>query len=286
MSAAVLLATIAGVLAAAAIVEGWTWGAARRAGRRGGAAGWSRRVGGARAAAALAQLGRRAGLPLPASADLAARLAAAGVPERIRPADAMAVKAGAALSGALLSLPLALAAPGRLGLALLLAGPTAGFLAPDVVLGRRARRRRGQIALEVADVLDLLRVAVAAGLPPGRALAEVGRRRGGVLGAELRTASAKVELGVGRREAYAQLGARCPLPEVSALVVALERAEHHGTPLAPALASLAVEARATRARALQDRAAKAAPKIQLVIALLLVPAVMLLLAAALLRTVG
>jgi tight adherence protein C len=64
-------------------------------------------------------------------------------------------------------------------------------------------------------------------------------------------------------------------------VAALQRAERHGAPLGPALAALAADARARRAQALRERAAKAAPKIQLVVALLLVPAVMLLLGAAL-----
>jgi tight adherence protein C len=57
-------------------------------------------------------------------------------------------------------------------------------------------------------------------------------------------------------------------------------------PLAPALAALAVEARAEQARRVRDGAARAAPKIQLVVALVLVPAVMLLVAAVLLRTVA
>ncbi|MCW3050467.1 MAG: hypothetical protein JWO74_4751, partial [Solirubrobacterales bacterium] len=45
--------------------------------------------------------------------------------------------------------------------------------------------------------------------------------------------------------------------------------------------ALAADARARRARALQERAARAAPKIQLVVALLLVPAAMLVVGAAL-----
>jgi tight adherence protein C len=80
----------------------------------------------------------------------------------------------------------------------------------------------------------------------------------------------------------AEWRARCPLPAAAAFTVALTRADRHGTPLAPALAALAADARGDRARRLDDRAAKAAPKIQLVVALLLVPAVLLLVAAALL----
>ncbi len=64
-------------------------------------------------------------------------------------------------------------------------------------------------------------------------------------------------------------------------MTALERTERHGAPLRPALAALATDARARRAQRLRERAARAAPKIQLVVALLLVPAVMLVVGAAL-----
>ena len=166
---------------------------------------------------------------------------------------------------------------------MLLAAPGAGFLAPDVVLARRARRRAAVLAREVADVLDLLRVAVQAGLDTGRALGEVGRRRGGLLGGELRRAARELELGVPRARALARLAARCPLPEIAALTAAIGRADRHGAPLAPALEGLAAEARGEHARRLRDEAARAAPQIQLVVALLLVPAVMLLVAAALVQ---
>ena len=64
-------------------------------------------------------------------------------------------------------------------------------------------------------------------------------------------------------------------------VAALGRAQRQGAPLASTLTALATEARAERARAVREHAARAAPKIQLVVALLLVPSAMLLVAAAL-----
>ena len=74
---------------------------------------------------------------------------------------------------------------------------------------------------------------------------------------------------------------RCPTEGIAPLTAALLRAERHGAPLGPALAALAADARARHAQRLRERAARAAPKIQLVVALLLVPAVMLLVGAAL-----
>jgi tight adherence protein C len=139
---------------------------------------------------------------------------------------------------------------------------------------------------ELADVLDLLRVAVEAGLPVGRALAEVARRCHGLLAAEIGAAAVRMQLGATRGEALDALLARCPVDGVAALAAAIARADRHGAPLAPALAALATEARAEQARRLRDDAARAAPKIQLVVALVLVPAVMLLVAAVLVQTLA
>jgi tight adherence protein C len=139
---------------------------------------------------------------------------------------------------------------------------------------------------ELADVLDLLRVAVAAGLSPWRAIGEVGRRHPGLLAAELQRAAAQVALGVPGCDALATLARRAPARGVPPLLSALDRAERHGAPLAPTLAAQAVEARSLRARRTAERAAKAAPKIQLVVALTLVPSVLLLVAAALVNALS
>jgi tight adherence protein C len=231
-----------------------------------------------RALGLLARLGRGAGLRAPRS--LQARIAAAGLTVPV--ADVMAVKAGAAVAGLAAGMVLAADAPGRLGPALLLAAPAAGFLAPDLQLRRRARARGRVIEAELADVLDLLRVAVAAGLAPRRALAEVGRRHPGLLAAELRRAAHRAALGIPANRAIVELEQRAPAAGIGQLTAALQRAERHGAPLGPTLAAQAAEARARGAQRRAEAAARAAPQIQLVVALLLVPAVMLLVAAALL----
>ena len=275
MSAAAALAFLAGSAAAGGVVEL----AAARVGRV--------RIGPGRAArgvAALARLGRRLGAPLSPPADLEARIEAAGSPLGLRPADLMAVKGGAALVALLAGSPLAAALPGRLPPAALVALPLCGFLAPDRLLARRARARARAMEAELPDLLDLLRVAVEAGLPVGRALGEAGRRHPGPLAREWRATAARLALGVPRDEALARLARRCPVPAVATLAAALKRAERHGAPLSEALRAQARDARAERARRIQERAARAAPKIQLVVALLLVPSVLLLVAAALVGT--
>lgn len=228
----------------------------------------------------LTRAGRRIGVA-PAPDALAARLAAAGSPAGLAPADVMAAKTALGLLALLAALGPAAALPGRLGPVALVVLPLAAAASPELWLRRRAHARGCAMAAEVADVLDLLRVCVEAGRPPNAALAEVGRRHRGVLGAELRRAADELALGRARAPVLADLTARCPLGEVAALAAAIGRADRHGAPLGTALVAIAADARAARARAVREQAAKAAPKIQVVVALLLVPAVMLLVAAAL-----
>lgn len=286
ISAAALLAAAGGVSAAVALAQLLAVPGAARCARRSRDSRPSSRAAPLQALTALLiRLGHRASAPAAPQA-LQARLAAAGTPAGLTGPDVMALKGAAALAGLLAAAPLVGALPGRLGFAMALCAPAAGFLAPDVALARRARRRAARMSHELADVLDLLRVAVEAGLPVGRALAEVGRRCSGPLAAELRGVAARIELGATRADALDELVARCPIPAAGALVAAVARADRHGAALAPALDALATEARAEQARRLRDQAARAAPKIQLVVALVLVPAVMLLVAAVLLRALG
>jgi tight adherence protein C len=264
MTRAVLLAAAAGALVAPAVLELIVTARVPRPG-----------VG------LLTRLGRSFGWRAPRG--LADRIAAAGLETPAR--DVMAVKAGAAVAGLALAVALLPLAPGRTGALLLAAAPAAGYLTPDARLRRRARARTKQIEAELADVLDLLRVAVAAGLTPGRALAEVGRRHPGVLAHELTRATAHAALGVPRADTYAELNRRAPAAGIPALTEALNRADRHGAPLAPALMAEARTARARQAQRAAEQAARAAPQIQLVVALLLVPAVLLLVAAALLPAI-
>jgi len=233
-----------------------------------------------RGLALLTRLGRRLGVA-PAPDALARRLAAAGAPTSLTPGDVMAAKTGAALVALLAVLLPATALPGRLGPVMAIGLPLAAASAPELWLRRRARTRGRTMSAEVADVLDLLRVCVEAGRPPTAALREVGARHRGLLGSELRRAARELALGRRGPEVLDVLADRCPVEEMVALTAVLRRADRHGAPLAPALQALAADARAARARAVREQAAKAAPKIQLVVALLLVPAVMLLVGAAL-----
>jgi tight adherence protein C len=214
--------------------------------------------------------------------DLEARIAAAGRPAGLGARELMAAKLAAAAAAGLLAALLSTAAPGRLALMLLAAGPVAGFLVPDLWLARRAAERARRIRRELPPLLDLLRVGVESGSSLAEALPAVGARTHGPLAAEWRAVGRQVALGVPLERALDGMAERAPLAEVRALVAALDRARRHGAPLGDTLAAQARDARFALARHAREEAARAGPKIQLVVALLLVPSVLLLVAAALL----
>lgn len=211
---------------------------------------------------------------------------AAGVSGSVSGSDVTALKSAAAVTVGAVAALLFAATSAR---GFVLAGAAlaiAAFFAPDQVLRRRVMRRRRRLALELPGALDLLAVAVRAGMPIATALELVGQRHRGLLGQELRRACARMALGDSRASALREVAARCPHEGVAAAVAALLRTDRHGVALAPALAAVSAQARRTRARAVQEHAARAAPKIQLVIALGLVPATMLLVAAGLISALA
>jgi tight adherence protein C len=195
-------------------------------------------------------------------------------------AHILARLAGAALGG-LIALAAAPAAPGRLSLLVVVGVPAAGFVLPDVLLERQARQRHRRLVAALPDALDLLAVGATSGRSPASGFAEIARTGGGPLAAELRMIVAELSCGRPLAEALSSLRARVPGSEVATLCAAIERSRRFGSPLADQLRRQATALRRDRRRAVEERAARAAPKIQLVVALVLVPSVLLMIAAGL-----
>jgi tight adherence protein C len=288
-----LLFAVATLLAVAAGREVLIARAARRAVRnfamaevsnraRGGSRGGGERAGFGAASSRLVEPWARAALWL----NLPERLRRSGLEARFPlPALLLAKFTGLCL-GALLALAAAPAAPGRLGIAVALGLPVAGFFVPDALLEREARRRRRRLVAALPDALDLLAVSVASGRGPADGLAQLARAGEGPLAQEMRIAVAELSCGSSLSAALAALRARVPGSELATLVASIERSRRLGSPLADQLRRQASALRREGRRAVEERAARAAPKIQLVVALVLVPSVMLMIAAGLIANAG
>lgn len=172
------------------------------------------------------------------------------------------------------------------GLLASLPAALAGFAVPGAILARAERTRGAAITSRLPGALDLLAICVQGGLALDPALAALERHTDGPLADELSRLLRSISLGTPRRVAYRQFAERCPSEEVGALVAALRQSEELGAPLAPTLRTQAFGVREAARRAALERAATAAPRIQLVTALVLVPAAMLLIVATLLVQLG
>lgn len=270
-----MLAVAAVLLALAGAREGLRERAARRP------AALSART---RADAPLAMVGGRLG---GVGAELAARLALrsrverAGLGGDLDLGVLFAAKCLCAACGLAFGLIAAPAAPGRLSVLVALGLPAAAFLAPDALLERRARRRASELRAALPDALDLLATGAAAGRSPIAGMVEIARGDG-PLAQELSVLVAETSCGASHGEALAALRERVPARELGAMCAVIERSRRHGSPLADQLYEQASSLRGAQRRRIGEHAAKAAPKIQLAVALLLVPSVLLMIAAGLL----
>src|SRR4051794_17269003 len=215
---------------------------------------------------------------------LRSRLVRAGLDERISVRALLAAKMCGAAAGALWAMVVAPAAPGRLAPVVIAGLPAAGFLGPDAWLERRGRLRLRALRAGLPDALDLLAVGAAAGRSPLAGLAELGAGEG-PLARELAMLSAESSCGVPQGEALDSLRSRAPVSEVAAMCAVIERSRRFGSPLADQLREQATALRGVQRRRVEEQAARAAPKIQLAVALLLVPSVLLMIAAGLLANV-
>lgn len=239
------------------------------------------------------RLGDRAGRALAAASGggsaseaalrlrLPERIARAGLGDRLDPRAVIAGKLVGALCGGLTAVIAAPAVSVRLGVAVVAGLIAAGFLGPDALLERAARRRVERFVAALPDALDMLAVGAASGRTPAIVFGEIARGTSGPLAAELGSAVAEIECGTPTRAAIDALRERVPGAEVGALAAAIERSRTYGSPLAEQLHLQATGLRRDARRRIEDRASRAAPKIQLVVALVLVPSVLLMIAAGL-----
>jgi tight adherence protein C len=160
---------------------------------------------------------------------------------------------------------------------LVLAAGCAGFgwLFPDLWLHSAATRRANEIERQAPLAIDLIASAVAAGISIDEAIRGAAASATGPLRSELEAVSANLVLGHRRAAELRDLGERTASPSLMRLATALRISDRLGVPLAAGLRRQAARTRTEQARAVQERAAKAAPRILLVVVFLLVPAAML-----------
>jgi tight adherence protein C len=160
-----------------------------------------------------------------------------------------------------------------------------GWFAPDILLARAGRLRQERIERDLPDFLDILAVTVRAGLGYRSALQRVAEALGGPAGEEILVALRQMDLGASRRDAFLALRDRNASESLSTFIGAQLQAEELGVPLSEALNDIALDMRRAAAQNARRRAARAAPRISLIVTTLIVPgSIILILASMVLGT--
>ncbi len=149
-------------------------------------------------------------------------------------------------------------------------------LLPVYWLRLRVAGRKKAILKALPDAVDLIVTTVEAGLALDAALAEVGRETRGPLGEELRLTVRETTLGRSRRDALARLNERTQVPELRTFIQAIVQAEQTGIPVGQVLRTQAAQIRLKKRQRAETEAQRAPVKMVVVLALLVLPAMLLL----------
>jgi tight adherence protein C len=192
--------------------------------------------------------------------DLARRLRAAGLAERLTVTGFLALRVAAtALALGLGVLVTFWSGLGR-GIVAVVALGALGYGGPILVLNALARRRRRKVAPALPDALDLVAVCVEAGLGLDAAIQQLTQQTSGPLADELDLTLSEMRVGASRQEALRNLAARVDVPELTRAVRSIAQAEQQGSSLGRTLGILAQEARQRRQVAAEAEANKAPVK--------------------------
>jgi Flp pilus assembly protein TadB len=159
-----------------------------------------------------------------------------------------------------------------------LACGAAAFFVPDLLARGVYRRRQAAIRRELPDFLDLLTLALEAGLSPDSGMKQVAEKfRSGILSLETSRMLAEVGFGARRHAAWKDMAARLGNPELSEVMAALVQADTMGVGMSQALKGLASQMRARRRSRVEELAHSAPVKLLFPLVFFVFPAVLIVL---------
>jgi tight adherence protein C len=196
--------------------------------------------------------------------DMQNRLNLAGRPGNLSPSDFQALRYGAAVVLFVLGLLVGLLFHNPVGLVVSAAvGGLLGFFAPPYYITSKVQARRKEIQLALPDVMDLLTIAVEAGLGFDAAVQRVTDKFDNALADEFKTVLQEVRLGRPRLDALDEMGRRCGVEDLHNFTQAVIQSEQMGVGLAKILRLQSEEMRRKRRQRAEELAAQASLKMML-----------------------
>jgi tight adherence protein C len=202
--------------------------------------------------------------PQKARQDMMNRLDLAGRPGNLTPEDFAAVRivAAAVMAAVGLLVGLLLANPVYLAISIVL-GAILGYYLPVLWLKQKVDARRAEIQKGLPDAMDLLVIAVDAGLGFDAALARVTDKYKNALSDEFAKVLREVSLGRPRLEAMDEMGRSSGVEDLHNFIQAIIQSEQFGTGIGKILRIQADEMRRKRRQRAQEKAAQATLKMML-----------------------
>jgi tight adherence protein C len=202
--------------------------------------------------------------PGKARENLARQLDLAGQPGNLTPEDFAAVRIVAAVVMAVVGLGVGFLLGGPVFIVVSLAvGAILGFYLPVLWLRQRVDSRRAEIQKGLPDAMDLLVIAVDAGLGFDAALVRVTEKYRNALSVEFAKMLREVSLGRPRGEAMDEMGRSSGVDDLHNFIQAVIQSEQFGTGIGKILRIQADEMRRKRRQRAQEKAAQATLKMLL-----------------------
>jgi tight adherence protein C len=154
-----------------------------------------------------------------------------------------------------------------------------GFALPVTMVSRRARLRTTSIDRQMPELVDLLVVAIEAGLGLASSLDRAAAHMKGALADELRLVLQEQGLGATSAEALNHLKERCDTATVRIFVRTLVQGEALGVPIGQTMRAIAVDMRKRRRAAAEEQAYKAPVKILFPLVLCVFPSLLIVILA-------
>jgi len=202
--------------------------------------------------------------PQKARQDLDNRLELAGRPGNLTPADFGAIRlvAAAVMAAVGLGIGFLLGTPVYLVISLAI-GAVLGYYLPVLWLKQKVDARRAAIQKGLPDAMDLLVIAVDAGLGFDAALARVTDKYKNALSDMFAKVLREVSLGRPRLEAMDEMGRSSGVDDLHNFIQAIIQSEQFGTGIGKILRIQADEMRRKRRQRAQEKAAQATLKMML-----------------------
>jgi tight adherence protein C len=167
--------------------------------------------------------------------------------------------------------------PGLLSTLFVIVVAGVSYYVPEMLLKSRGQERQQAIALELADTLDQMTIAVEAGLGFESAMARAGRNGKGPLAEELVRTLQDIGVGQPRRDAYLALADRTAVPDLRRFIRAVVQADAYGVSIADVLRTQAQEMRLKRRQRAEEKAMQIPVKVIFPLILCILPTLFIVL---------